>query len=57
MLKHEFEELTNRKLTDEEYIEVEAMYMNAGDISKEYFARLWLQTGKKSPDAYACRAS
>lgn len=46
MLKHEFEELTNRKLTNEEYIEVEAMYMNAGDISKEYFARLWLQTGK-----------
>lgn len=46
MLKHEFEELTNRKLTNEEYIEVEAMYMNAGDIDKECFARLWLQTGK-----------
>lgn len=46
MLKHEFEELTNRKLTDEEYTEAEMMYMNAGDIDKEYFARLWLQTGK-----------
>lgn len=46
MLKHEFEELINRKLTDEEYTEAEVMYMNAGDIDKKYFARLWLQTGK-----------
>lgn len=46
MLKHEFEELIGAKLTDEEYARVEMMYMNAGDIDKKYFARLWLQTGK-----------
>ena len=46
MLKHEFEELIGAKLTDEEYARAEMMYMNAGDIDKKYFARLWLQTGK-----------
>ena len=46
MLKHEFEELTNRKLTNEEYIEVEAMYMNAGDIDKECFAASGCRLGK-----------
>ena len=42
MLVHEFEELIGRKATEQEYIEANAMYMEAGDVDKFDFCEEWL---------------
>lgn len=42
MLQHEFEELIGRKATEAEYIEANAMYMEAGDVDKFDFCEEWL---------------
>lgn len=45
MLKHEFEELIGYKVTDEIYNEANAIYMNAGEMTKEDFCKEWLKIG------------
>lgn len=42
MLHNEFEELIGRKVTEQEYIEANAMYMEAGDVDKFDFCEEWL---------------
>lgn len=42
MLHNEFEELIGRKATEQEYIEANAMYMEAGDVDKFDFCEEWL---------------
>lgn len=46
MLKHEFEERIGRSVSDEEYVEANAVYMTAGDIDKDDFCREWQQFGQ-----------
>ena len=45
MLKHEFEVLLGRTVTDKSYVEANTMYMNAGEMTKEDFCREWLKIG------------
>lgn len=42
MLIREFEELIGREATEQEYIEANAMYMEAGDVDKFDFCEEWL---------------
>lgn len=48
MLKHEFEVLFGRTVTDKSYVEANTMYMNAGEMTKEDFCREWLKIGHTS---------
>ena len=46
MLQKEFEERIGRSVTQEEYVEANAMYMMAGDdIDKDVFCREWQKIG------------
>lgn len=45
MLQKEFEERIGRSVTEQEYIEANAMYENAGDMDKDEFCREWLKIG------------
>ena len=46
MLQKEFEERIGRSVSEEEFIEANAMYMAAGDIDKDVFCREWKQIGE-----------
>lgn len=41
MLQKEFEALTGKKVTAEEYAEIENMYMAASDMDKQEFCAAW----------------
>ncbi|MBR3093934.1 MAG: hypothetical protein IKG99_13060 [Bacteroidaceae bacterium] len=45
MLQSEFEERIGRKVTTEEYVEANAMYMAAGKLDKDEFCSEWLKIG------------
>lgn len=45
MLQKEFEERIGRSVTEQEYLEANAMYENAGDMDKDEFCREWLKFG------------
>ena len=45
MLQKEFEERIGRSVSEEEFIEANAIYMAAGDIDKDVFCREWNQIG------------
>lgn len=45
MLQKEFEDRIGRSVTEQEYVEANAMYMAAGDIDKDTFCREWLNIG------------
>ena len=46
MLQKEFEERIGRSVSEQEYVEANAMYMAAGDIDKDTFCREWKQIGE-----------
>lgn len=47
MLKNEFEERIGRSVSEEEYVEANAMYMAAGDgMDKDVFCREWKAIGE-----------
>ena len=46
MLQKEFEERIGRSVSEQEFIEANAMYMAAGDIDKDTFCREWKQIGE-----------
>ena len=46
MLKKEFEERVGRSVSEEEFVEINAMYMSAGDIDKDTFCREWKRIGE-----------
>ena len=46
MLQKEFEERIGRSVTQEEYVEANAMYMAAGEMDKDAFCREWMQFGQ-----------
>ena len=49
MLQKEFEERIGRSVTQEEYVEANAMYMAAGDgMDKDTFCREWLKIGESA---------
>ena len=45
MLQKEFEDRIGRKVTTEEYVEANAMYMAAGELDKDEFCREWPKIG------------
>ena len=45
MLQKEFEERIGRSVTEQEYVEADAMYMAAGDMDKDEFCREWMKIG------------
>ena len=45
MLQKEFEERIGRSVSEQEYLEANAMYENAGDMNKDEFCREWLKIG------------
>ena len=45
MLQKEFEDRIGRKVTTEEYVEANAVYMMAGELNKDEFCREWLKIG------------
>lgn len=45
MLQKEFEERIGHSVTEQEYLEANAMYENAGDMDKDEFCREWLKIG------------
>lgn len=45
MLQKEFEERIGRSVTEQEYLEANAMYENAGHMDKDEFCREWLKIG------------
>lgn len=45
MLQKEFEERIGRSVTEQEYVEADAVYMAAGDMDKDEFCREWLKIG------------
>ena len=45
MLQKEFEDRIGRKVTTEEYVEGNAVYMMAGELDKDEFCREWLEIG------------
>lgn len=45
MLQKEFEERIGRSVTEQEYLEANAMYENAGNMDKDEFCREWLKIG------------
>ena len=46
MFQKEFEERIGRSVTQEEYVEANAMYMAAGEMDKDEFCREWKQVGQ-----------
>ena len=48
MLQKEFEDRIGRSVTEQEYVEANAMYMAAGDIDKDTFCREWLKIGSSA---------
>ena len=48
MLQKEFEDRIGRSVTEQEYLEANAMYENAGDIDKDTFCREWLKIGSSA---------
>ena len=48
MLQKEFEDRIGRSVTEQEYVEANAMYMTAGDIDKDTFCREWLKIGNSA---------
>ena len=48
MLQKEFEDRIGRSVTEQEYVEANAMYMAAGDIDKDTFCREWLKIGNSA---------
>lgn len=47
MLQKEFEERIGRSVSEEEFVEANAMYMAAGDIDKDVFCREWKAIGER----------
>lgn len=47
MFQKEFEERIGRSVTQEEYVEANAMYMAAGEMDKDEFCREWVEIGGK----------
>ena len=45
MLQKEFEDRIGRSVSEQEYLEANAMYENAGDMDKDEFCREWLNIG------------
>ena len=45
MLQKEFEDRIGRSVTEQEYVEADAVYMAAGDMDKDEFCREWLKIG------------
>lgn len=45
MLQKEFEERIGRPVTEQEYVEANAVYMTAGEIDKDTFCREWVKIG------------
>ena len=45
MLQKEFEDRIGRSVTEQEYLEANAIYENAGDMDKDEFCREWLKIG------------
>ena len=45
MLQKEFEERIGRSVSEQEYVEADAMYMAAGDMDKDEFCREWMKIG------------
>ena len=45
MLQKEFEDRIGRQVSEQEYLEANAMYENAGDMDKDEFCREWLKMG------------
>ena len=45
MLQKEFEDRIGRQVSEQEYLEANAMYENAGDMDKDEFCREWLKIG------------
>ena len=45
MLQKEFEERIGRSVSEQEYLDANAMYENAGDMDKDEFCREWLKIG------------
>ena len=45
MLQKEFEDRIGRKVTTEEYVEANAVYMMVGELDKDKFCREWLKIG------------
>ena len=48
MLQKEFEERIGRSVSEEEYVEANAMYMAAGEMDKDEFCREWEQIGESA---------
>ena len=46
MTQKEFQDLTGRKVTEEEYQGIEKMYYAVPNMDKHEFCKRWLQTGK-----------
>ena len=45
MLQKEFEDRIGHKVSTEEYVEANAVYMMAGELDKDEFCREWLKIG------------
>lgn len=45
MLQKEFEDRIGCSVTEQEYLDANAMYENAGDMDKDEFCREWLKIG------------
>lgn len=48
MLKQEFEKLTGKQYSDEDYKEIESAYTSVEDISKQEFADMWVSAGART---------
>ena len=48
MLKQEFEKLTGKQYSDEDYKEIESAYTSVEDMSKMEFADMWQCSGAKT---------
>lgn len=46
MTQEEFQDLTGRKVTKEEYRNIEKMYYAVPNMDKHEFCKHWIQTGK-----------
>ena len=45
MLQNEFEDRIGRSVSEQEYLDANYMYENAGDMDKDEFCREWLKIG------------
>ena len=48
MLQKEFEDRIGRSVSEQEYLDANYMYENAGDMDKDEFCREWLKIGNSS---------